>query len=86
MVAVAIMEVGGEGVGVGVGVIVIGVLVVEVVAVVEVRRRTRTRRWWWWWKRSLKGMERPIWSTGTVPCTEPGGPEFEPRTPLVIGL
>jgi len=32
------------------------------------------------------GMERPFWSTGTVSYTEPGGPEFEPRTPLVIVL
>ena len=26
------------------------------------------------------GMKQPFWSTGTVPCTETGGPEFEPRT------
>ena len=27
---------------------------------------------------------RPFWSTGTVACTEPGGPEFESRTQLVV--
>ena len=34
---------------------------------------------------SDSGMEsRPFWSTVTVACTEPGGPEFESRTQLVV--
>ena len=43
------------------------------------------------WKKAEKYLtkgflsrERPFWSTGTVACTESGGPEFESRSQLVV--
>ena len=36
------------------------------------------------YRRGPDGESRPFWSTGTVACTEPGGPEFESRTQLVV--